>query len=204
MPWFFYLKRLLKITFLLAIFLASSLFARYENEKIDLIHDFYTPFQDKKRQSYQSLKRRFVSGFGAYRGTYIKGHLHSGTDFKGKYNEKVYAIGKGKVIDIHLGFPHRTVVILHKLENGEVFFSSYKHIEDIQVETGDFVDEKTLIGRLFNKHELKDSGFPVCHLHFEIRKSFEDFGEKSWSSMNKKELNQYFMNPMQFFRNHIK
>ena len=165
-----------------------------------LFTETYTPFQDQRRRSLKSIKKRFESEFGAYRASFIKGHKHSGLDLRGEQNETVYPIGKGWVCDIHLSFPHLTLVILHQGSDGKIFYSSYKHIEDILVRPGARVDETTPLARLFDARELKKSGFGVNHLHFEIRKSFEDGGKASWMSMTKEVLLHFFLDPYTFFK----
>ena len=159
----------------------------------------HTPFADKRRQSMASIKRRKRSGFGANRVSFIRGHKHSGLDLRGRYKEPVFAICAGRVFDIHLGFPHRTVVVEHRNENGERFFSSYKHIEDILVKEGDLVTAQTRLGRLFDRKERKRARFDQ-HLHFEIRKTMDDGGEASWSSMSMKALLRVFKDPERFFK----
>ena len=134
---------------------------------------FFTPYRDARRESYESIRARTISFFGDPRVTFVRGHKHSGIDLKGRFEEPVYAIGKGRVVDIHLSFPHLTVVVEHRLADGTTLWSSYKHIEALRVSTGDTVDESTVLGRLFNRDEHKRSGFPEPHMHFEIRRSIQ-------------------------------
>ena len=135
--------------------------------------------------------------------SFVKGHKHSGIDLKGKISEKVYSVGTGQVVDIHLSFPHLTLVLKHYLSDGSIIYSSYKHIEDIMVKTGDKVDENTHLARLFNEDELKRSKFGVTHLHFEIRKSIKDGGTASWTSMTMEELDKYCIDPMKFLKKRL-
>lgn len=169
-----------------------------------LFTETYIPFEDPRRRSLKSIKKRFESEFGAYRASFIKGHKHSGLDLRGGQNERVYPIGKGWVCDIHLSFPHLTLVILHQRPDGKIFYSSYKHIEDILVRPGDRVDETTALARLFDSRELKKSGFGVNHLHFEIRKNFDDGGKASWMSMSREVLLHFFEDPYLFFKSRLK
>lgn len=167
------------------------------------INRVYTPFREKRRRSFRSIKKRFASGYGEYRGTYKRGHKHSGLDLWGRFGEKVYAVGPGMVYNIHLGFPHRTVVVLHFQPNGKYFYSVYKHVEKIKVKTNQWVDKNTEIGRLFTKREMKKARFTVNHLHFEIRKNFDDLGSASWTSMTMRKLNRHFRDPMKFFKKQL-
>ncbi len=159
----------------------------------------HTPFQDSDRQSFVAIRKRKRSGFGAHRVSFIKGHKHSGLDLRGRYKERVFAICEGVVVDIHLGFPHRTVVIEHRGQDGRSFYSSYKHIEDIEVQVGDRVSAKTSLGRLFTRAERQKARFDQ-HLHFEIRKRIDDEGAASWSTMSLRELRKVFEDPERFFR----
>jgi hypothetical protein len=59
--------------------------------------------------------------------------------------------------------------------------------------------------RLFNEDELKRANFGTPnHLHFEIRNSMADEGRASYVSMTRQELNQYCMDPMEFFKTYLK
>ncbi len=164
---------------------------------------FFTPYRDARRESFESIRARTISFFGDPRVTYVRGHKHSGIDLKGKFEEPVYAIGKGKVVDIHLAFPHLTVVVEHRLPDGSSVWSSYKHVEALKVKVGDAVDQETVIGRLFNRDEHKRSGFPEPHMHFEIRRSIADGGAASWTTMTKEALNDCCVDPTLFFKEHL-
>lgn len=164
-----------------------------------LAFQFFTPYKNEKRQSFYSIRKRGAGYFGDYRASYIKGHKHSGLDLKGALNEKVYSISNGIVYNIHLGFPHRTILVAHLSPKGDFFYSVYKHIEDIKVSVSNTIDENGLIGRLFNALESKKAHF-IPHIHFEIRKNFDDEGSASWSSKSKTALLKHFYNPYSFMR----
>ena len=164
-----------------------------------LCDKFYTPFQEEERTSYQTIHDRTISTYGAHRNSYLRGHKHSGIDLRGTLSEKVYAVGIGQVVDVHLSFPHLMLVVKHLLSEEQVVYSSYKHIEDIQVEIDQWVDENIHLARLFNAEEKAKAGFGVNHLHFEIRKSIGDGGEASWTSMSLEELDEYCIDPLVFF-----
>ena len=173
-------------------------------DKNFFVKEIYSPFNDKNRRNLLLLKRRKVSGFGEYRNTYIPGHKHSGVDFKGKYKEKVYAVGNGQVIDIHLNFPFKTVVIAHfDFKRRKIFYTSYKHITQVKVNVGQWVSKQTLLGRLFTKKENLKAGYSINHLHFEIRNSFKDEGSASWTIKKIEELKVFCVDPMIFFKEHL-
>ncbi len=160
---------------------------------------FHTPFNELNRDKYSTLHKRTISTYGSHRNSYIKGHKHAGIDLMGKTNKKVYAIAKGKVVDIQLSFPNLTVVVKHEFGGLPPIFSRYTHIEDIRVKIGQKVDNKTCLARLFNSSELKNSRFGVNHLHLEIRTRIDDDCSASWSSLTMTDLNKYCTDPLNFF-----
>jgi len=175
----------------------------------DLIHtrgslicyEFFSPFCESDRQSYTMIKKRVVGVFGEYRRSYKPGHHHAGLDLWGAFNETVYAIGFGWVVRVFGEFPNRSVVIEHHLDDGRILYSMYVHIEDIRVEVGDWVDEQTPLGRVFDKEELKKANFNTPnHLHLEIRKSLADSGRASIASMSMKALGRFCLDPSHFFK----
>jgi murein DD-endopeptidase MepM/ murein hydrolase activator NlpD len=158
-----------------------------------------SPFQDPDRASLPTLRKRFGSGFGDARTSYVKGHKHAGLDIKTSYGEAVYAVCPGVVADIHLGYPHRTVVVRHQMPDGATRWTSYKHVEDVGVAVGDAVDTDTRIGRVFTKAEQAGAGWKLNHLHFEVRTSIADGGAASWTSMSQAELERFATDPLPFF-----
>ena len=163
--------------------------------------DIYLPVCINNRNDYQELITRSLDGFGAYR---IAGHKHAGLDIKGSYDESVYSIGIGVVKAIYGEYPYKTVLIEHQLENGEVIYSGYTHIEDIVVNENDRVTENTRIGRMFNKEEYIKSEFYENHLHFEIRRTMERYKGISIKCFTLEELTEYFYDPRIFFRKNLK
>lgn len=158
-----------------------------------------SPFLEVDRRSLAVLKKRFDSGFGDYRSSYIAGHRHAGLDLRTRYGEGVYAICAGVVDNIHLGSPHRTVVVRHHLPDGSTRWSSYKHVEDVMVQAGERVTADTRIGRVFTQDEQAHAGWKLNHLHFEWRTSIDDGGAASWSSMSQDELTRYAADPRAMF-----
>jgi murein DD-endopeptidase MepM/ murein hydrolase activator NlpD len=167
--------------------------------------EFHSPFNDSDRKSLGSIKRRLVGSYGEYRKSYKPGHLHAGIDLEGSFNETIHAIGSGQVHLIFRDFPHRTVIVKHYLPDGGLLFSVYTHVEQVKVKIGDWVDEHTHLARLFNEDELKWANFGTQnHLHLEIRKSMDDEGRASYASMSSQELNKFCMDPIEFFKAHLK
>lgn len=161
--------------------------------------DVHSPFADGNRRSFAAFNKRVSSGFGDARRSYVKGHKHAGVDLRTSYGDTVLAMCPGTVVDIHLTSPHRTVVVRHEGEDG-VWFSSYKHVEDVHVKVGDEVTEKTRIGRVFNQREQQDAPWRLNHLHLEIRHNLDDEGTASWMSMRLEELKRYAHDPQTFLR----
>lgn len=162
----------------------------------------HSPFLDDTRTQ-RCVLRRITSGFGDGRRSYVRGHKHAGVDLKTTYAEAVYGMCKGTVVDIHLGTPHRTVVVRHVFADGTQWFASYKHVEDVGVKVGDVVDESTRIGRVFTRDEQRRAPWRANHLHFEIRHAIDDDGAASWTSMSLAELKQYAWDPARFLRRHL-
>ncbi len=166
-----------------------------------ICHEFFSPFSESNRQSFPLIKKRIVGVYGEFRRSYKPGHHHAGLDLWGAFNETVYAIGYGWVVRVFRGFPNRSVVVEHHLQDGRVLYSMYVHIEDIKVEVGDWVDERTPLARVFNREELERANFNTPnHLHLEIRKSLSDSGRASYASMSMTVLNRFCLDPLQFFK----
>lgn len=168
-------------------------------EEPQLCQSFVSPFQKPEGRDPRQLLRRVSGKFGDYRASYVRGHKHSGVDLDGRYREPVFAACPGRVIDIHLDFPHRTVVLEHLRPGGQRIMTTYKHITDIRVREGDAVTTQTQLGRLFDAEEHKASGFRTNHLHLEVRRSFDDGGSASWTTMTVEELERIFVDPLVAF-----
>lgn len=167
--------------------------------------EFHSPFNDSDRTSITSIKLRLVGTYGEYRKSYKPGHLHAGIDLEGSFGETVYAIGRGQVQLIFRDFPHKTVIVKHQLPDGKSLYSVYTHVEQVTVDVGDWVDERSPLARLFYEDELKRADFGTPnHLHLEIRKSIADEGRASYASMTRQELDAYCMDPLVFFETHLK
>lgn len=177
--------------------------ASYFPEKVN--HEFFSPFKEQNRKKFVTIKNRIIGRYGDYRSSPLVGHRHAGIDLKGDFKEKVFPIGVGKVVQVFRSFPHKTVVVKHCLANGDSIYSSYTHIEDIEIEIDDWVNFDTPLARLFTNEELELSDFGTLnHVHLEIRKGIEDGGRASWQSKTMDELNEYCLDPYQFFKQHLK
>ncbi|WP_316756911.1 M23 family metallopeptidase [Pedobacter aquatilis] len=160
------------------------------------------PFEAENRRSINSIK--IISIFGDHRDSFFKGHIHTAIDInpakpKGKLIN-VYPMANGVICSIHLGENQRTIVVKHKLKNNQIVFTTYKHLKDVYVNTGQQVNTNTKIARLFTKEESKKYGGDYHHLHLEIRKKFDDYGCASWLTMNKIQLNERYYNPQTFIK----
>lgn len=169
-----------------------------------IVKSWMVPFETKDRFDIKTIK--IISAFGAHRDSYLKGHIHTAVDIipaqKSGYTY-VYPMASGVVCSIHLGHPHITIVIKHQLKNGQVIFTSYKHLQEVYVENGTQVNQNTKIARLYTHEESKKYRGNYDHLHLEIRKSFYDYGCASWLTMNDADLNELFYNPLTFMKNNL-
>ncbi|MCD0488938.1 M23 family metallopeptidase [Pedobacter sp. MC2016-14] len=170
------------------------------------VSDWSLPFLSANRKDIKQIK--VISIYGDHRDSYYKGHMHTAIDInpsapKTKLVE-VYAMAKGIVCSVHLGENQRTVVVKHRLPDGSIIFTSYKHLKEVYVNNGQQVDERTKLARLFTPAESKKYGGDYHHLHLEIRKSFDDYGCASWLTMNQKQLELRFFNPLVFLKKNLK
>ena len=115
----------------------------------------------------------------------------------------VYPAANGVICSVHLGHPYKTLVIKHLLHDKSIIYTSYKHLQEIYVKNGMQVNQDTKLGRLYTHAEAQNLKGNYDHLHFEVRKSFDDYGCASWLTMTKEELNKYFYNPLDFLKNNL-
>jgi murein DD-endopeptidase MepM/ murein hydrolase activator NlpD len=169
-------------------------------------NNWVLPFDVSNRKDIKQIK--VISIFGDHRDSFYKGHIHTAIDInplKPKTSLiSVYPMAKGVVCSVHLAENQRTVVVKHKLADGKVMFTSYKHLKEVYVSQGQQVTEQTKLARLFTKQESKKYGGDYHHLHLEVRKNFEDYGCASWLTMNQKQLDQRFYNPLIFLKTKLK
>jgi len=169
-----------------------------------VVNGWMVPFDVSNRYDIRSI--RVVSVFGDHRESYLKGHIHTATDMIPAQKQAltyIYPMAVGVVCSIHLGHPHKTIVIRHLLANGQTVFTSYKHLQEIYVTVGTQVDQQTKIARLYTALETRKYHGNYDHLHLEIRKSFYDYGCASWLTMNKEDLNELFYNPLLFMKSNL-
>ena len=189
----------------LVLILSSAHSTLKGQETIAFCEVFLSPLPETDRADFFSLKKRLIGAYGDYRASYIPGHLHAGIDLEGAYGEKVFAIGRGEVTHIFRNFPHKTIAVKHWLPGGGSVFSVYTHVEDIQVDVGDGVTEKTQLARLFTEEELEEAQFGTPnHLHLEIRKTYRDNGRASNTIKNREDLDLYCLDPLEFFEKKLR
>lgn len=176
-----------------------------DTNPIDTAKKWYLPFETSNRLNPKTLS--VVSLFGSPRNSYIKGHIHTGLDCIPKTSSgiiNVYAMSDGIVCSIHLGHPHITIVVKHIIENGNIIYTSYKHLSEIYVKTGEKVNHQSKLARLYTRKETKKYNGRYDHLHLEIRKDFGDYGSASWATMTESELNCRFYDPLEFIRKNVR
>ena len=170
------------------------------------VKQWKVPFKTKNRTDIKTI--RVISTFGAPRLSYVKGHFHTGIDMipdqRGNGLIYVFPMESGVVCSVHLGDPHRTVVVKHRLAGGETIYTSYKHLQEIYVVNGQQVTQETRLGRLYTRSEADAQGGRYDHLHLEIRKKFDDYGVASWATMTKADLDLRFLDPLKFVKEKVK
>ena len=169
------------------------------------VDQWYLPFALEDRKSLKQVK--VISIFGDHRDSYLSGHIHTAIDVNPlKPKDKlipVFAMANGVVCSVHLAENQKTVVVKHKLKDGSVMFTSYKHLKEVYVTQGQQVTQSSKLARLFTVQESKKYGGDYHHLHLEIRKSFDDYGCASWLTMNDQQLNLRFYNPLSFLKKEL-
>jgi murein DD-endopeptidase MepM/ murein hydrolase activator NlpD len=164
------------------------------------------PFETSNRSNLKTV--RVVSVFGAARQSYVRGHFHTGIDLvpAGRQEKLVYVypMAAGAVCSIHLADPHQTVVIKHKLADGTIIYTSYKHLQRILVTNGQTVTVDTCLGRLYTAAEARRLGGNYNHLHLETRKKFDDYGVASWATLKRSALDLRFYDPWKFMKDKVK
>jgi GMP synthase-like glutamine amidotransferase/murein DD-endopeptidase MepM/ murein hydrolase activator NlpD len=166
---------------------------------------WFIPFATENRNDIKTIQ--VVSVFASPRNSYLKGHIHAGLDVIPKKKEEkyiwVYPMANGVVCSVHLGHPHKTIVVKHMLPDGQLIYTSYKHLESIYLSNGEQVTRHSKLGRLYTRKEALAQGGNYDHLHLEIRKKFDDYGVASWATMTTGALQQRFYNPYTFMQKKI-
>ena len=178
--------------------------AYLDSKPARMASSWMVPFDTRNRYELPTI--RVISVFGDHRESYLKGHIHTATDMipaNKTVSGSIYPMAEGVVCSIQLDHPHKTIVIKHLMKNGQLIYTSYKHLMELYVTVGTQVDQHTKIARLYTREETKKYRGNYDHLHLEIRKSFYDYGCASWLTMNTKDLNELFYNPMVFMKNNL-
>lgn len=173
-------------------------------EPSKVAEEWFLPFDILDRSDFKLI--RLISNYGTYRSGHVKGHRHSGIDIipvEIKDIIKVFPSNVGTVCLIRPTAPNKTVIIKHKLNDSTVIYSSYIHLKEIYVETGQEVNHNTEIGVLYTKTEAIKYNGNYDHLHFEIKKRIDDYCCASWLCMSQNELDEYFYNPLNFLKSNI-
>jgi hypothetical protein len=104
---------------------------------------------------------------------YLKGHHHTGIDYMGNTSTSVNAMGDGVVdgiirngsSDHGLG---NTVIIKHKLTNGNFIYSNYSHLSSISVSSGNLISKGTRVGYMGGTGKGSNTMWSI-HLHSEMK-----------------------------------
>ncbi len=176
-----------------------------EGTPLQEVNGWKLPFALKNRSDIRGIK--FVGQYGDYRASRMAGHRHSGADIVPadvKIPRDVYPAANGVVCFVTQQEPVKTVIIKHKLNDGAIIYTAYIHLKDIFVENGQNVTDNTKIGVLYTKKEALARGGNFDHLHFEVKRRIDDYSCASWLCMSKAELDDYFINPKDFFKTMLK
>ncbi len=169
--------------------------------------EWLTPLNTGKRSDWKSLLLFRKGGFLAERAAYahLQSHVHTGIDLQnrkgGGPGEPVYAAAKGKVFNVALQAQGTRVTIQHLLANGEVVYTSYIHVAGVLVKKGQWVDNRTVIARRFNRDELKKYGSFYNHLHFQVHKN-KFIPEYTVQTKTISEAQERFYDPEFIFHSH--
>jgi murein DD-endopeptidase MepM/ murein hydrolase activator NlpD len=165
---------------------------------------WFLPFDISDRSDVKLV--RLISDYGTYRSGNVKGHRHSGIDIVPVEKSdpiRVLSAGIGTVCLVRPAPPNKTVIIKHKLNDSTVIYSSYIHLKDIYVKSGQEVNQDTEIGVLYSRAEALKYNGNYDHLHFEIKSRIDDYSCASWLCMSRKELDEYFIDPLTFLTSRI-
>jgi len=104
----------------------------------------------------------------------VRGGRHTGDDLNGiggmnsDYGDAIYSVANGRVVFTGVPSPGwgKTVIVAHRLEDGEILQSMYAHLKSIHVRSGQNVERGKKIGEVGTA-----DGKYLAHLHFEMRTS---------------------------------
>jgi hypothetical protein len=187
----------------------------------DLQGQILIPLKVKDRKDLSEIQLTQIGNFGLQRKARntIPAHLHTGIDIKrpgtNYSNEPVFPLAKGRVISIRRDGPFAQIIIEHHFKD-LVFWTLYEHVSEIKVKVNQDVDSMYPIARYMNKNELDKYGWQFDHFHLEIFKtkpkaikpdkehSERYFGSYSLICFQKKDLEKYYYNPLEFISINIK
>lgn len=108
--------------------------------------------------------------------SFLHPFFHPGEDWNGRgggntdMGQPVYSVSEGTVVfakdNFRLG---KIVMIAHRHPGGEVLFSLYMHMKDMEVKPGEEVKRRQKIGSVGRGY--RDATYEAAHLHFELRRS---------------------------------
>ncbi|HPJ97263.1 MAG TPA: peptidoglycan DD-metalloendopeptidase family protein [Syntrophales bacterium] len=111
--------------------------------------------------------------------SFLEPFYHPGEDWNGMgggntdFGQPVYAVADGKVVFAENCFHWGNILMVqHRLPDGQIVFSLYAHLKDLQVKAGDVVRKRQPIGTIGRGYG--DATYKAAHLHFEIRKGNMD------------------------------
>ncbi|MBT3208540.1 MAG: M23 family metallopeptidase [Bacteroidetes bacterium] len=198
----------------LIIFFSEYLFGQQ-------VFECYLPINIENRQSWETVHLTSIGQFGVMRNARpnVPAHHHTGIDFKrpndNYENEPIFPIMHGIIISFRDDGPFAQIIIEHNNENQNTVWSVYEHVAGISVSVGDFVNPNYSIARFMNKNELEQYGWQFDHLHFEILKikprhlkpnkkiPFRFFGTYCLECYDISDLDKYYYNPMEYFKNWV-
>lgn len=179
---------------------------------------YFIPINSEDRNNLESIQLTDIGEFGIVRKARpnVPEHLHTGIDIKRPDNnyidEPIFPITNGIVISIRDDGPYAQIIIEHKLDGEEKFWSIYEHIAGIKVEIYDEVTPELPIARFMTKNELDNYGWQFDHFHLEILKTEPNKREPTkdnptlfytsyWNKcLNEADLNKYYYNPINFLK----
>lgn len=147
-----------------------------------------------------------VTGYKFLDWSVTSGTFHPGEDWNipgvgnADQGESVYAIANGEVVfsgwNTALG---NVILIKHALSNSEFVWSQYAHLDRRDVQKGEIVGRRQLIGTVGRGPNNRFT----AHLHFEIRK--EDLPENAWPKTNgiawdSAKVKKFWLHPSTFIK----
>lgn len=180
-------------------------------------NEFRLPIETYDPEDVSSVQLTTIGQFGLERiaREKIPAHLHTGIDIKrpknNYLNAKIYPISQGIVISKRIDGPYAQLIIEHD-QDGEIFWTVYEHISEIEVALHQKVNVHMPLARFFNREELNQYGWQFDHFHFEILKQPAQpirpasknperrFNSYTLSCFDQESLSSYFHNPLVFLK----